>query len=610
MSKKKENKAFREGMKAGAKPFEAKFDKSRRDYIRTTEHLTEVQRNQYRQKRVVNKTLDAVKETRNDIKGIKERTNINEKNIKNQKKEIDKIKYLIPNINTTCHKCGKPIEQKQMVCVNCGSIVKTMPYNLSDFNIESECFEAVADISETIKNTKLNSSECIYEEFDEKFLKVKKIREIARKENKKKDSPDPIYGKIIKNANAFLRNCKNEKIEIVIVGTVKAGKSSLINAMIGDGYNIASVAATPETSVLVKYRTTKDQNYLKVKFYTEKQWSSLWNTVKDSTTFKNEYYETGAEGIKSEYLGRKEEEYIIDGKDELSQKIMEWTRSDSPKHFFVSELEVGYQNSLFPSDVFLVDTPGLDDPVKYRSNITRKYIKNADRILACVVAENVSQASELEFLTKVIQANSHDKEGVIVVATKKDMLKKSDWDSKRGLLIKQLGEIYENEEAAAQHLLSVSAALHTLFKKYILGVELVEEDMGDFKAMLNRVNPRIELSTIQEYSDEVKRYAGVDGLFDKIDKTIIQKRRQILKKKIEDSYLDCINVVNSYSNDYIEDKNELLDRLIFENADNAELIKQLEEADKEVSALEDLVKVLKQKLYKEINENNISLKEG
>lgn len=87
MSKKKENKAFREGMKAGAKPFEAKFDKSRRDYIRTTEHLTEVQRNQYRQKRFVNKTLDAVKETRNDIKGIKERTNINEKNIKNQKKK-------------------------------------------------------------------------------------------------------------------------------------------------------------------------------------------------------------------------------------------------------------------------------------------------------------------------------------------------------------------------------------------------------------------------------------------------------------------------------------------------------------------------------------------
>ena len=56
---------------------------------------------------------------------------------------------------------------------------------------------------------------------------------------------------------------------------------------------------------------------------------------------------------------------------------MEWTRSDTPKHFFVKEIEVGYESDsdMFPHDVYLVDTPGLNDPVKYRSEITRKYIK-------------------------------------------------------------------------------------------------------------------------------------------------------------------------------------------------------------------------------------------
>lgn len=62
------------------------------------------------------------------------------------------------------------------------------------------------------------------------------------------------------------------------MGTVKAGKSSLINALIGT--RLASVDPTPETSILVKYRTTSEGNYLKINFYTEAQWNKLWSTAK------------------------------------------------------------------------------------------------------------------------------------------------------------------------------------------------------------------------------------------------------------------------------------------------------------------------------------------
>ncbi len=106
----------------------------------------------------------------------------------------------------------------------------------------------------------------------------------------------------------------------------------------------------------------------------------------------------------------------------------------------------------------------------------------------------------------------------------------------------------------------------------------------------------------EEMSDYLKRYIyAVNSAVDKvIDNAVI------------DSAVDN-------AEDNVEDKNELLDKLIFENADNSELIKLLGEADKAVSVLENLVKVLKQKLYKEIlkqklyeeiKENNINLKEG
>ena len=61
----------------------------------------------------------------------------------------------------------------------------------------------------------------------------------------------------------FFPDYRKRRIEIAVVGTVKAGKSSLINALIGT--RLASVDPTPETSILVKYRTTSEGNYLKIK---------------------------------------------------------------------------------------------------------------------------------------------------------------------------------------------------------------------------------------------------------------------------------------------------------------------------------------------------------
>ena len=52
---------------------------------------------------------------------------------------------------------------------------------------------------------------------------------------------------------------------------------------------MASVDPTPETSVLVKYHTTSSKNYIRVEFYTEKQWERLWLDVGKNSTFRQEY---------------------------------------------------------------------------------------------------------------------------------------------------------------------------------------------------------------------------------------------------------------------------------------------------------------------------------
>lgn len=157
-------------------------------------------------------------------------------------------------------------------------------------------------MSNVIKSCKKDTS-WLYPELEDKLFKIKKIQETAQERIKQKDNYAGVYKKVYKLTNEFMQKCNDEKLEIAVVGTVKAGKSSLINALIGK--ELASVNATPETSVLVKYRTTKTENYMKITYYTADEWNRLWASASKVNNFVNEYNATNAEKIKYDYLGKK-----------------------------------------------------------------------------------------------------------------------------------------------------------------------------------------------------------------------------------------------------------------------------------------------------------------
>lgn len=62
-------------------------------------------------------------------------------------------------------------------------------------------------------------------------------------------------------------------LQIAIVGTIKAGKSTFINALFEE--NIASTDVTPETASLTKFKYSS-QNKLLVKFCSREEWKELW----------------------------------------------------------------------------------------------------------------------------------------------------------------------------------------------------------------------------------------------------------------------------------------------------------------------------------------------
>lgn len=441
--------------------------------------------------------------------------------------------------------CGATLSPLQIVCHECGLIHDAFPYDVQQLANQDAIQDAVTKellvLSDTIRAKREVSSEYTYqEELKNEIFTMETLLSVVQTYRATHENASPTYRYIEERIRVFLKACKTNRIELAIIGNVKAGKSSLINALLGG--KMASVDATPETSVLVKYRTTPKGNYIKATFYTERQWAKLWETVEENSVFQKSYQESGAEQLKDGFLGRKPH-YETCTQEELSNLIMKWTSSQSPEHFFVRELEVGYEGDTFPHDVVLVDTPGLRDPVKYRSNITKKYIGKSDWALACIACENLSSQGEFDFLGRILSCNGQRPDRVVVVATKADMLDSSDCKKKQNLFLQQVAPLYEGEGQAVDHFVSTSAEIHTLLTEYLAGrVQPGTEDMKRFRKMLTEFEI-YDLSEIAGHTDDIYQFAGINRLFEKVDKLVLRGRRKALKADLEQKYQETISYV-------------------------------------------------------------------
>lgn len=602
MRKKKQMEIYKCGMEAGAAPFEKKYEETAKQIRKTSGHIDELARNQRKNKKIVDAMIDGEQQNQQRIQDLNKIVETGEKTLTRYKRKTENIELMMPSVSTTCGSCGHPIESHQLVCSFCGALSKSFPYELVDFDIEKKCMAEVEELAKIIKESNCNDDDWLYQELDDKFRKMKKIKNIAYKAMKDKGEENaPVYRKIYGLTQKFFSDYRKRRIEIAVVGTVKAGKSSLINALIGT--RLASVDPTPETSILVKYRTTSEGNYLKINFYTEAQWNKLWSTAKNVTVFRNEYDRLGAENIKYEYLN-KPQKYITCSSEELPRIMMEWSKSDAPKHFFVKEIEVGYQSDTIPHDVFLVDTPGLSDPVRYRSDITRRYIKRSDWILACITGENLSCQPEFNFLSKVISNKGGDVSKIFVVATKKDMLTNAEGEKKEKEFLIRLGELYNNDSMAVSRFAFVAAEVHLMTTQVIQGINLEPEEKKKFKKALLEIDEDLEFSDVSRKADDILKYASVNDLFDRINKVVLLNRRNYIVNGIINDYIKCMKVINENASLYLDDSKAYLKKLTEDREYDQSQIEKIEQSNRDIEILQDKIRKIRRNLEIEISANS------
>lgn len=435
-----------------------------------------------------------------------------------------------------------------------------------------------------------------------------------------KDIQSEISNDLRHRINSFIEKGNNPEFHIALVGAIKAGKSTLINAILGQ--DLASSSVTPETASLTKFKASKEKNYVKLKFYTKEEWKNLWKSVQDSKSdvFMEKYNNLGGDSEKDKWIGKADIESSFNNVEELKEEIKRWTSCNCVTHYFVKEVEVGLVGLDIPAGVVLVDTPGLDDPVRYRSDITRRYIDRANAVLVCVNAGALT-GQELSTIYKVFANARYSKDKIYIIGTQLDKLNSpiEDWNKQKAEWIMQLKgkEAYNNERLAEVNILGVSAYVENICREHIL---LNENTMSNDIAMLAVKYKIIELTDFMinrefdflKLSEQFRGETGYKDLKDKLYNEIIRKHSELLERELGKEYnqlkrdiLYRFNMIKKRESELVQANKDTALMISNKRKDLKKNLKESKEEEKEIQNLlmqiEKVTTERTKKLFKQID---------
>lgn len=507
------------------------------------------------------------------------------------------------NAIITCPKCGAT--SQLFYCPNCGEVFKYPSFvgnnekrkqSLQEFikKVVSVAKQQKIDVSTAIDGSPVRNA--IYRKYYEQIAYLQKLCSNKTTQSYFMNSGSNMFEQM----NHFAEKCELGECQIAVVGTVKAGKSMFINSLIGK--EVASSYPTPETASVTKFRKSEKGEYVKISFYSSKEWMNLWNSVNGSTTnsiegdenedFLTLYKLLNAEKIKEDYLNKKDLFVQVQSQSELKEIIDKFTSARFAEHFFAKEVEVGLKDFFAPSNVVIVDTPGLDDPVPYRTDITRRYLHKANVVLLCIRSNRPEISStELKQLSNIFAELRYYKERIYTIGTQIDepdnMLEY--WD--RYTLPEYLkylsrSSIYGDKEMAETHIFPVSAYYFLLLKKVIDNPSLLNSKADSdihIRKSINEIIRRYyevpELSDlIEEYGTEeaLKRYKSPRQIFEEHKFDLlkmtqvpdirdflisgpIQNANDIILKDIKDGYIRINQEIKKTATDIASSRLETIE---------------------------------------------------
>lgn len=332
----------------------------------------------------------------------------------------------------------------------CQQINLKTPANLNEFhNVQNNIIELIyAKASKDLISTLIESFEYLNNEnilntdglkklnslFENKHLENSDLEHIKNLENENKipfKELKVIIENILNDLKIELKSkevlveleeinsyMSSQKFSIGITGVMNAGKSTMLNALMGR--EILGSAVVPETAnlTIVKYNSTDSA---KVFYWNTKEWEKIEESAKNLVSMKEFVDET------NRVFGENIKNYIrptsrFDEVDIDNLKAYTSAEHSGKKCNLVKYVELGSNLNFLSDGIEIVDTPGLDDPVIQREEITKEYISKCDMMMHLM---NVSQSATLKDVEFIIDAVLYQNiSKLLVVITRADTVSK------------------------------------------------------------------------------------------------------------------------------------------------------------------------------------------
>ena len=292
----------------------------------------------------------------------------------------------------------------------------------------------------------------------------------------------------------LLKRLREDTFKVVIMGRFKVGKSTFINALLGNG-EILPAKATPCTAIINEVKYSKDERYAiihfkhpiptpmpklapKVKAYIEKFAGKPVNPIK----------------IKPEDINQ----FVVINDEAEDQK-------EGTVQAPFERAEIFWDLPLCEQGVEIIDTPGLEENIA-RTIVTKSYLSQADAIVFVLDCNALYSESEKGAIQEDVLSAGH--EYAIFVCNRINQIKDKDKEELKGRAYKMLqdktrlgkeGIVFVNAEAAKD-----SKAVNDMDKYAQTGMPEFEEQLS--KVLVNKrgniklVQPAKQLESAIEYA--------------------------------------------------------------------------------------------------------------
>lgn len=406
---------------------------------------------------------------------------------------------------------------------------------------------------------------------------------------------------------------ENRKLNIGVVGQVKAGKSSFLNALLFDGQEILPKASTPKTATLTKMEYS-EKNIIQIEYYSVEEWEILEENA--SVDLEDEVYTSAREIIGMvrkngldpiPYLEKRIEEIQFNTYDDLIANLNNYV-GENGKFTPIVKAVTLYLNKEEFKGLSIVDTPGLNDPIASRTIRTKEFMEVCDVVFFLSQSGSFLDKSDWTLLSSQLPQKGVKR--LVLIASKydsgiRDILRAQEDD-----------DIFGDDDNTADNIPKACKIIRKKLRKR--ATSKVKEFVCDLEA---RGSSLELIEVIKQCSDPILVSVMAHNMIKKAEEEYSAEERNVyfaLKKFSNDIASDLLLLgnfeeINKIFTDVISEKEEILEQKAksFIPTAQAELIALLSKfkskAEKRVIILEqnDKEHLLKQRNFIEGQIGNI-----